>query len=212
MGKQTKKQKGKTTNQPPLEPEATRESKKGCARTTPERMKGNREEMNKGADIAVDTMMIESVDDDGMEEDAAQTLEALHQFKKAKTGKAGTRTGKTRLCGSLTDYQKHVESIEVRTGAWKCNWCGEDCYSRCSICGVAAHNNPKAGLHKGKNCFLHLHNDDCYGLAKCDSAVKGIPKRLWTEPSPEAVKLNQQYIEDIKKEHPYRLRNRHSGV
>ena len=77
MGKQTKKQKGKTTDQPALEPEATREAKKVCARTTPERMKGNREEMNKGANIAVDTMMIESAEDDGVEDDAVQTLETL---------------------------------------------------------------------------------------------------------------------------------------
>ena len=43
---------------------------------TPEKIKANREEMNKGADIAVDTMSIES-DDDDMKGDAVQTLETL---------------------------------------------------------------------------------------------------------------------------------------
>ena len=130
------------------------------------------------------------------------------QFKKERKGKGITSNGNSRLCGSLTAFLHHLGSIETRTGAWKCVYCGGDCYTRCGVCGVPAHNNPKTGEHAGKQCFLHLHNDDYYGLARCDSKLlKGKSKKDWTPPSANDVKKNKDHIDRLKKEHPYSLRS-----
>ena len=56
--------------------------------------------------------------------------------------------------------------------------------SPCGICGAAGHDAPKHGVHEGKQCFMLLHIDDCNGLARCDSSVRGMQKRQWSEPSP----------------------------
>jgi hypothetical protein len=36
---------------------------------------------------------------------------------------------------------------------------------RCTVCGLAAHDNPQRGEHVGNDCFTKLHNDHCTGLA-----------------------------------------------
>ena len=115
----------------------------------------------------------------------ASGLVTPEQFRKAKNSlvrTGGVSKGKTRLCGSLTTYLEHLESVETRRGAWICAYCGYECYTRCGICGIPAHNNPQRGDHAGKQCFLYLHNDDYYGLARCDTVLKGYAKQHWVPP------------------------------
>ena len=102
MGKQPKKPKSKTTNQPPIETESTREAKKACTMPTPEKIKANREEMNKGADIAVDTMSIES-DNDDMKSAAWMPWENQSKAKAIKN--------EARLPNSKSNIKKYVERI-----------------------------------------------------------------------------------------------------
>jgi hypothetical protein len=84
------------------------------------------------------------------------TLAQLNQLKKPITGQ---------LCGNLNKYMFHMQNIETVKRRITCKFCGKYCYTRCRVCGLAAHDNPQRGEQVGNDCFTKLHNDHCFGLA-----------------------------------------------
>ena len=95
----------------------------------------------------------------------------------------------------------HLESVKViEGGGVDCNYCGDKCYTKCGICGFAAHNNPSKGSFKGRQCMLHMHSDGSYGLAYTDQkelfgGTLKQRKAEWRSPTLEEVKQNSLHIE-----------------
>ena len=54
----------------------------------------------------------------------------------ASQNKTSTRSGSARLCGDLTDFERHVESQAQRKHPRPCEACGADSYTICGLCHV----------------------------------------------------------------------------
>ena len=135
-------------------------------------------------------------------------LPAVVTPKQFKDAKKNDKTG--RLCGDLTRIVRHINSIEECSGR-VCGWCRDTTYFKCSLCGVAAHTNHKKGKFQGRDCFMNLHSDVCYGLGWQDKydlfgGKKKEVKANWTPPSEEEIKRHARHIQTIQKDVPYRLR------
>jgi hypothetical protein len=102
------------------------------------------------------------------------TLAQLNQLKRPFGG---------RLCGDLNKYMLHRQSIETLKHKVTCKFCGKFCFTRCKICGLAAHDNPQRGKHIGNDCFTKLHNDHCFGLAVTDCKLLKTDKNMWKMPT-----------------------------
>ena len=120
-------------------------------------------------------------------------------FREAKKTNQST---KRRLCGNLGSLTDHIESIARVKSGNLCAWCGQTCYTKCSICDLGCHNDDSKGKNKGKQCFIHLHDDACYGLGWKDryelfGGDKVAVRNEWTPPSPEEFKAHAAHIARI---------------
>jgi hypothetical protein len=77
----------------------------------------------------------------------------------------------------------HHQSMETLKHKVTCKFCGKFCFTRCKICGLAAHDNPQRGEHIGNDCFIKLHNDHCFGLAVADCKLLKTDKNMWKIPT-----------------------------
>ena len=130
-------------------------------------------------------------------------------FAKAKTKQPQLRK---RLCGSLTEYAKHEASIKYLNSRQdkrgkKCYWCGKYTWSYCGICKdpvtkepLYLHHCPRTGAAAGEQCFTYAHNDDCFGLAKEDSAFLAEKKCAWSPPSRKRLKEHADHISQLRLE------------
>lgn len=123
----------------------------------------------------------------------------VRQFKEEKKAQG-------RLCGDMSKYLVHKASITSTKHELKCKWCGKNCYTKCGICGIPCHDDPKKGVFKGYQCFTELHNDVRFGLAITDCALVNKSKETWTEPTEEEKEANSRHIKNIQRQLPYRLR------
>ena len=144
----------------------------------------------------------EGGDDDDIRIGGRVTLKELKEKK----------TGKERLCGDLEKYLLHKESIETIGHELLCKWCGDYCYTKCGVCGLAAHDDPKRGKFIGRQCFTKLHSEACFGLAITDCALVDKEKEDWTEPTPQEKEANSKHIQEIQRKVPYGLRRRAQNV
>ena len=104
-----------------------------------------------------------------------------------------------RLCGDLTKYFAHKQSIVTVKHPAICRYCGKDAYSKCGICvDMWCHDRPRTGPCKGYDCFTKLHNDQQFGLARVDCELLKSQKREWCMPTTELVDENSQLIQKIK--------------
>ena len=86
---------------------------------------------------------------------------------------AAKRSG--RLCRDNFDtLRKHLNSMQQKSNPSMCNVCGKPCYWKCMECvpPTAVHVLSSKGKFEGCGCFMDLHNDHFYGLARCDSSAK----------------------------------------
>jgi hypothetical protein len=127
------------------------------------------------------------------------TLAQLNQLKRPIAG---------RLCGDLDKYMLHRQSIETLKHKLMCKFCGKFCFTRCKICGLAAHDNPQRGEHIGNDCFTKLHNDHCFGLAVADCKLVKSDKDQWKMPTKNTQEKNARHIQNIQRKVPYGLRQR----
>jgi hypothetical protein len=127
------------------------------------------------------------------------TLAQLNELKKPITG---------RLCGDLNKYMFHRQNIETVKHRITCKFCGKYCYTRCRVCGLAAHDNPQRGEHIGNDCFTKLHNDHCFGLAITDCKRLKTDESKWRMPTSNDREKNSRHIQEIQRVVPYALRRR----
>ena len=125
----------------------------------------------------------------------------LAQLKQAK--KVGGR-----LCGDLTMFQIHKESIETKKYELSCKFCGKLCYTRCGVCQLPCHDAPTRGSCKGYQCFTQLHNEQLFGLAIMDCKLINKDKKDWTPPTPQQKEENAKHIKEIQRKVAYNLRGR----
>jgi hypothetical protein len=129
----------------------------------------------------------------------AAPMATLHQFKQEKKAQG-------RLCGDLCKFMVHKASITSSTHDLKCKWCGKNCYTRCGVCKMPCHDDPKKGDFKGYQCFTELHNDVRFGLAITDCAILKKKKDMWMEPTEEQKEANSRHINNTQCKLPYNLR------
>ena len=110
-----------------------------------------------------------------------------------------------RLCGNLDKYLLHRQNMETMKYKLTCKYCGQFCYTRCKICKLAAHDNPQRGDNIGYECFLKLHNDQCFGLAVVDCKEFGVDNKQWTMPTADEEETNSRHTDDIQRKIRYGL-------
>jgi hypothetical protein len=109
------------------------------------------------------------------------------------------RRGKSRLCGNLSHFERHVQSVETgKKHPLSCRVCGDNCYSVCTLCDKPLHFFPSRGKNMGKNCFLEYHNDSYFGLAVDDCKVMKKRKTDWAPPSATKKKVQARHIDSLK--------------
>jgi hypothetical protein len=124
------------------------------------------------------------------------------QFK-LQTWKAQSNQIKSRLCGDLGGLSEHLASFakpaaKVKYGK-KCEWCGEDAFTQCLVCGAAQHFYPTTGGNKGKGCVIHYHNGMCFRLGfKDHQGLRKKVKTTWVEPTLHSKSKNRQHIIALK--------------
>ena len=105
----------------------------------------------------------------------------------------------SRFCSDLTQFSKHVSSIVTHKHAVKCAVCSINAYKKCSICCVLLHFNKLHGQATGKQCFIHYHNHNHFGLCFSDRQFVGVGKDEWVAPTDKDKQLNKRLIQSYKK-------------
>jgi len=119
-----------------------------------------------------------------------------HPINRSLLQRAIGRRGKSRLCGNLAQFERHVESVETgKKHPLSCRVCGEQCYSICGLCNKPLHFFPNRGKNLGKNCFLEYHNDSFFGLAVEDCKVMNKRKSDWVPLSLAKKKVQKRHID-----------------
>jgi hypothetical protein len=92
---------------------------------------------------------------------------------------------KSQLCGDLTKIMYHLTKIECHNKEYFCKFCGDLCYTRCTICPKKPflHDFSIKGQCKGRSCFMNYDNDLYFGLAKDDCHVVGVRPSNWLPPT-----------------------------
>ena len=125
-------------------------------------------------------------------------VDANNPIDRAILKRAVGRRGKSRLCGNLSHFERHVESVQTgKKHPLSCRVCGEQCYSVCGLCNKPLHFFPNRGKNMGKSCFLEYHNDSFFGLAVEDCKVMQKRKSDWTPPSATKKKVQKRHIDSL---------------
>ena len=106
----------------------------------------------------------------------------------AEQNKPSTKYGSARLCGNLTDFERHVEYRAQRKHPRPCEACGAGSYNICGLYNVPLHFFPQRVFQTKKTCFIKYHSEVFFGLAQSDSTFLGKLKinggnqanKLWT--------------------------------
>ena len=113
-----------------------------------------------------------------------------------------------RLCLDVTKLLVHKSSVVAVKYPLRCRYCGDKCYSRCTVCNMPCHDNPRWGNFKGRQCFTELHNVARFGLAKCDCGLINKDKNDWRPPTEAEKQENARHVEEIQRKRHYALRIR----
>ena len=121
----------------------------------------------------------------------------LSQLKQAKEKK------NSRLCGPQNCLMNHICSIKKIKCAKQCEICGIDAYTVCTLCPgtPGLHFFPQKGIAKGKQCFMHFHSDEYFGLTKSDTQLyKGMRNKDWKPPTKRLINSNTKHIKELTKQ------------
>ena len=102
-----------------------------------------------------------------------------------------------RICGDLTEFLLHKTSLVPVKFSLTCKWCGQGAYTKCGICNMPCHDDPKKGACEGLQCFTHLHNEHRFGLAMTDCKLVKKKQSDWLEPTPEELVENLRHVQKI---------------
>ena len=85
----------------------------------------------------------------------------------------------TRICSTLSKYEKHLNMIKSHKSPAKCGVCGDPTYKRCNISKMPLHNMDTKGIGKGRNCALHWHSSSYLGLCFDDRKMFCVTAKEW---------------------------------
>jgi hypothetical protein len=109
------------------------------------------------------------------------------------------RVTKNRLTGDLDAITNHLSSFRVMQSmnGKLCKWCGIPAFTYCDQCPdkPTPHLYPTKGNVKGKACAIQYHNNQCYGLARCDAPAVGLQMRNWKEPSQRKMQYHSDAVD-----------------
>mmetsp|Transcript_26912 Transcript_26912/g.45854 ORF Transcript_26912/g.45854 Transcript_26912/m.45854 type:complete len:257 (+) Transcript_26912:617-1387(+) len=99
-----------------------------------------------------------------------------------------------RLCGNLSDLEKHFQSMDKGTSSKTCEVCGKNTLWTCGIC-----KKPLCVMDSrkwnGAKCVLAFHNNLFFGLARSDAAaVHGETTKSWRAPGRTARARNARRV------------------
>ena len=86
--------------------------------------------------------------------------------------------------------------MQQKKNASICNACGMPCYWKCMECipPRTVHVLSSKGKFTGCGCFMDLHDELFYGLARCDSATK----KRWQPPDERDKRMQDKMISHMK--------------
>jgi len=122
----------------------------------------------------------------------------LEQLKEASIGHL--RNHPPRLCGDLTTFLAHVESVTFHGNSPACEVCGLGTSTKCGACGVAVHFFPRKGHQTDKHCFVEYHSDPCFGLARGDVKLIGEKQCDWKPATEVEKRRNAMHIKKLHAE------------
>lgn len=74
--------------------------------------------------------------------------------------------------------------------------CGASTYWKCMICNAACCVLEKYKWN-GAVCVRRFHNQDYFGLARCDYKLHGNRQKDWVQPTAPQIKLNKRHIANL---------------
>ncbi len=80
------------------------------------------------------------------------------------------------------------------TNMLECNICSELCCCRCSVCKTLMMPQMEGCLEQCTMC-QKFHDENYFGLAKCDYKLAGMKKADWMAPTPMDVRRNTKDIQ-----------------
>jgi len=98
-----------------------------------------------------------------------------------------------RLCRNDFDMLKnHLKSATRKENKSRCSVCGKNSYYCCKQCGkqICFMENKKFA---GGECFMDLHDFNCFGLCRSDSRVQ----KDWKEPTPYQRQKHADHINSL---------------
>ena len=96
------------------------------------------------------------------------------------------------ICKDLSEFELH--QCETRKNPAKCVVCGNLGYKMCSLCKTPLHNMEVRGSTKGRNCFLHWHNQAYLGLCFDDRKIVGKTSKEWKPWTKQAARKNAHVV------------------
>ena len=105
-----------------------------------------------------------------------------------------------RLCGDLTEYERHARQYETVTHGRVCVVCKEEANNFCKICKKFMHKKSNRGANGHKTCDIKYHNDMFFGLARDDhKELMCRPVGQWKPPTEADVAENVKLVTQFKK-------------
>ena len=101
-----------------------------------------------------------------------------------------------RLCSDdYRELRKHLTSLDRRkhgSKKVKCAACGEKTFYMCRMCDkpVCFLDN---GVYGGGQCMVDLHDEECFGLLRCDSVVA----KHWKKPDKNQRRKQANHIRSL---------------
>ncbi len=87
----------------------------------------------------------------------------------------------------------------MQTNAAQCNMCSKKTKWKCMICMEYCYVLSNKAWN-GVSCCRKFHDQDYYGLARCDFKIHGILCQNWKPPTETATKQNKKLIANLLKE------------
>ena len=106
-----------------------------------------------------------------------------------------------RFCNEdLEDLKGHFHKFEALEHSVNCDVCGEKgAWWLCKLCGVKLHwKKSRRDSQTKLPCAVDYHNEDSFGLARCDCELVGRKIDNWTYPSAGGLKDNAHHINNLK--------------
>ncbi len=121
-------------------------------------------------------------------------------------GDVAQQTAAGRLCGDVTELQKHFHSIRKNKEGNKrvCVVCGARCSHTCTKCDKVMHMPicPKEGEAPRNTCFFIHHNAMCLGLSREDYKLRAQKRKHYQAPDLQTLQEHSLAMKRLRVDSP----------